>query len=269
MEAIAQQLDRLIDTLNRDAIPIWITVVGIFVPILLSILLLWQSYGQNRKNIQLQIRMDRNSEKLKKELSVYGERVQMRGNILKIYDDFRLAQTAVGDAGKKIHLIFSNFSQYNGVPAPMRWLNELNDTAGVLCQAVNRAKLLLPAADTGIKGALENIYEKYKEIQTKANAYFFSGRAYCVYEAAWDAVGSAHGIEKNNGSALVGNPAAHDEFLRLCVSDATEELERRIDELLSLFEHDKFDKYFEPYLQMGGMDAAPSSPGEGEGAASR
>lgn len=265
MEAIAQQLERLTEALNRDAVPIWVTVVGIFVPILLSVLLLWQSYGQNRKNIQLQIRMDQNNEKLKKELEVYEERVQMRGNILKIYDDFRLVQTAVGDGGGKIHLVFSNFSQYDGVHAPMRWLKKLNDTAGVVGQAVNRAELLLPAADTGIKSALENIYEKYKAIQRKTNDYYFSGRAYSVYEAAWDAVAAAYGIEKNNHSALVGNPAAYDEFLKLCVNDATEEIERRIDELLSLFERDKFDRYFEPYLQMGSMDAAPFSPGEGEG----
>lgn len=34
------------------------------------------------------------------------------------------------------------------------------------------------------------------------------------------------------------------------------EIEQKIEELLSLFDYDKFDRYFEPYLQMSSTEGS-------------
>ena len=48
---------------------------------------------------------------------------------------------------------------------------------------------------------------------------------------------------------MTSNFNAYDAFLKLCANETTEAINNTILEILTLFEYDKFDKYFEPYLQ--------------------
>ena len=54
MEEIAQKIEQLIEVINQNSIPTWITILGILIPIILSIMLLLQSHKQNEKSNQLQ-----------------------------------------------------------------------------------------------------------------------------------------------------------------------------------------------------------------------
>ena len=252
MEEIAQKIEQLIEVINQNSIPMWIEILGIFIPIIFSIMLLLQSYRQNQKNNQLQKQIEQNNKKLQKELSEHEERVQMRGDILKIYDDFCFAQRVIVGGGGNIHVIFSNFNNYgtDNIPnIPTQWINDVNHAINLVCQADNRSKLLLPPSDEDLRKVLEEMYKKLKEIRDKADFYFRSGRAYSVSEAAWTAI-TPYNIGRHDYYSLMNNPPIYENFLKLCANDSTNEIEQLIKELRPLFDYDKFDRYFEPYLQM-------------------
>ena len=75
----------------------------------------------------------------------------MHGDILKIYDDFCLAQNTIGYAKDNVHTIFSNFNSNNGISFPLQWINNVTAASNILCQSVNRAKLLLPSEDEELR----------------------------------------------------------------------------------------------------------------------
>lgn len=259
MEEIAQKIEQLIEVINQNSIPTWITILGILIPIILSIMLLLQSHRQNKKNNQLQKQIEQNNKKLQKELSEHEERVQMRGDILKIYNDFCYAQSVIGRGRGQINVIFSNFSSYNASYAPnipMQWINDVHYATSSTCQAVNRSKLLLPPSDEDLRNVLEEMYEKIKEVRDKAEFYYNSGNAYSASETAWNTITPSSGISKYNYPAFGSNQPAYDSFLKLCINDSTKEIEQKIEELLSLFDYDKFDRYFEPYLQMSSTEGS-------------
>lgn len=260
MEEIVQKMDQLIMVMNQNSIPAWITISGVFVPIILSIAVLLQSCVQNKKNIQLQNQIEQNNERLQKELSKHEERVQMRGDILKMYDDFCFAQSVIVGGSGKIHAIFSNFNNDGINIAPDQWINNVNNAANLTCQAVNRAKLLLPSSDENFRKVLEKVYEIIEEIRNRSNLYFRSGRAYSASEDAWNTI-SSRGIGRHDYYTLMNNPLLYDNFLKLCVNDSTNEIEQLIKELRPLFDYDKFDKYFEPYLQMSSTEGAVKNGG--------
>ena len=254
MEELIQRIDQLIAIMNRNSVPTWITIVGIFVPILISLMLLLQAYRHHKDNTLLQKQFEQSHEKLQRELSEHEERVQMRENILKIYDDFCSAQSVIGIACGQIHIIFSYINSYNAANMPMQWVDSLNSATSSICQAVNRAKLLLPSSDDNFKRALEVIYEKYKEIRAKVYFYYNNGYAFSAAETAWNTIVLPYSIAKYNYYTLASNQPAYDAFLKLCVNDLTNEIEGMIKELILLFDYEKFDKYFEPYLQMGSVE---------------
>ena len=169
MEELIQKIDDLINAINNNSVPLWLTIIGILVPIAISLLVWWQSYQQNKKNIALQKQITASEERLQKEICSKEIKVQMHGDILKIYDDFCLAQNTIGYAKDNVHTIFSNFNSNNGVSFPLQWINNVTAATNILCQSVNRAKLLLPSEDEELRTILESIWKKYKEEGIKAD----------------------------------------------------------------------------------------------------
>ena len=54
MEELIQKIDELINEISANSVPLWLSIVGIFVPILISIIVLWQGCRQNKRNLELQ-----------------------------------------------------------------------------------------------------------------------------------------------------------------------------------------------------------------------
>lgn len=169
MEELIQKIDELINAINNDSVPLWLTIIEILVPIAISLLVWWQSHQQNKTNIALQKQITASEEHLQKKISSKEIKVQMHGDILKIYDDFCLAQNTISYAKDNVHTIFSNFNSNsnNGVSFPLQWINNVTTASNVLCQSVNRAKLLLPSEDEELRKILESIWEKYKDLSDK------------------------------------------------------------------------------------------------------
>jgi hypothetical protein len=250
MEDIAQKIDELIETINNNTLPLWISIVGIFVPILLSGIIIVITIIQNKKNKELQELINNKNYTLQKDLSDRDVKVQMHGDILKIYDDFCYAQNVVGVAQDRVHVIFSNFNTYNGINTPLQWNNGIMNAVTVICQAKNRAELLLPTNDIELKKLLKNLMNKYRCLKVTVDNYCFSGIAFNITTEAWNTISTAYNIKYNDYDSLTSNPQAYTAFLKLCSNDTTQQIETIINEILDLFQYEKFDKYFEKYLRM-------------------
>lgn len=154
----------------------------------------------------------------------------MRGEILKIHDDYCFAQDTIIGMKKQIHIIFSNFSSYNSSIAPnipTQCISNINRGTSVLCQAVNRAKLLLPSSDKKFKKVLKDFWRKYGEISNKINTYYNSGYAYSASETAWNTI-AHYGIIRYDYYTLMNNRPTYEIFLKVCANDSTNEIEQRM-----------------------------------------
>ncbi len=241
MEEIIQMMDEFMATSNSNTDPIWISIFGIFVPILISIAVLVITIVQHYQNKKLQ------SAICNRECAV-----QMHNDILRIYDDFCLAQQAIGSTGGKSYLVFSNFTVANGgVLFPEIYVNNLNSALNTICQAMNRAKLLLPKSDKKLRITLENVYDKYKTLKFKVDAYYYGGTAQNVANTAWQKIANGgFGVVFGDYVSLRNNDNAFKFYLESCKTTTTKEIDDMTNELLELFEYDKFDIFFEKYLQM-------------------
>ena len=250
MKEIIEAINRLIDTINQNSTPAWVTYVGIFVPISISVTVAILSWFQNKKSNELQKEIEESSKNFQSALNNHEEYVQMRDNFLKIYDDFGSAQSILVHMSKRVHIIFSNFTAINGYSEPYQLICDIKSTANIICRAVNRASLLPPREDKDFRSILHNIHEKYLILCEKISSYFYNNHALMTSENAWDLITKSSNIARYDYSTLTKNPPLYDNYLRLCDTDETKEIEKLIEELLPLFEYEKFDKYFEPYLQM-------------------
>ena len=249
MEEVLQKLTELINVLENNSVPLWLSIFGIIVPIIISVAVVIITIINNRRDKDLQRQINEKNTELEKRLSDRDVRIQMHADFLKIYDDFSFAQNAIGMMGGRSYLIFSNFSTINGVCLPTVYVNNLNTALNVLCQARNKAKLLFPENEGDLRAAIDNIYNKYKNIKIKINEYYYNELAYNTYQMAWAKLQSI-GYVFQDYNLLMNNKQQYDTFLLNCKTADTEKIDKEIEELLKLFEYDVFDIYFEKYLRI-------------------
>lgn len=245
MEELIQKIDELINTINENSVPKGVTIAGIVIPILISAAVAVFAILQHFQNVRLQ-----------RIISNRDYKVQMHADILKIYDDFCLAQNALGGSVGAVHSVFACFLPVSGgLNLPTLYVNNLNAALNVICQAANRAKLLLPKEDENIRNMIEDTYEKFKKLKFKVDEYFYNGIAYNVADSAWNKILS-NGIiiSKWNYYELNNNRTVYGTFLEYCKTATTQEIDAMTQELHDLFTYDKFDVYFEKYLQMNLME---------------
>ena len=76
MDELIRKMDELIEAINNNNVPVWLTWVGIFVPIIISIAVIVQAAVQAKNN-----------KKFQKYLRDRDVKVQMHTNFLNIYID--------------------------------------------------------------------------------------------------------------------------------------------------------------------------------------
>lgn len=244
MEELIQKIDELINAINNNSVPLWLSIIGILVPIAISLLVWWQSHQQNKKNIALQQQITTGEEKLQKEISSKEIKVQMHGDFLKIYDDFCFAQGIIGQAKDNIPNIFSNPN------VALQWTNDLMKATNGICQAANRAHLLLPTADNPFLEILEGVFSKYKALTTKVIDYSNTGAAEFYCNQTWTKICQTYKIAYGDYMALLNNPLAYQDFMKLYSNNQTDAINDVVKEILPLFNYDKFDIHFEKYLRI-------------------
>jgi len=236
MEEIAQKLDELIKAINSNSVLDWIAAL---VPIALTVIIIIQSILHHRDN-----------KKMQEYISDRDVKAQMHSEFLKMYDDIACAQNMLCYANGKSEVVLSNFDfNSNSINAPM-WVNNLNSIATNVCQTSNRARLLIPKKDKEFCDVIVNIWERYRILTFKINSYFNSGKAYAKSQDAWNTINIKYLIPQGNYLAFAVNRDACDDYIKLCSTDETEEINKLIKEFAELLKYENFDRYFEDYLRI-------------------
>ncbi|MBD5632090.1 MAG: hypothetical protein HDP34_02515 [Clostridia bacterium] len=233
MEELVQKIDELKEVLNANSVPLWLSIFCMIVPIAISIAVAIFAGVQHYQN-----------KKLQKAISDKDLRVQMHGDILSIYDGNSMVQSTLVRASQGIAMILANPN------LTLQWHNELLNVLHVLCQANNRAFLLLPQSESDLREVLRNIFCRFKAFCADINYYINSGAADWVRQQTWNKISTTYNIPLYNYYFLSINNIAADDFIKLCTNKDTERMDNEIREILELFHYEKFDKYFEPYLRM-------------------
>ena len=140
MEELIEKIEELIIVINKNSVPLWLSIVGILIPIFISIVVAIQAYIQHNSNKKLQMYI---SEK--------EARIQMHSDFLIIYDSFCIAQQCIGPSRNKIDEIFANPNFLS------QWYDDLHKASFGLCQSTNRALLLLPESAYPTEKLVQNI----------------------------------------------------------------------------------------------------------------
>lgn len=233
MEELTQKINELIETINANSVPLWLSIFCMIVPIIISLAVAIFAVVQHCQSKELQ-----------KNISNQELKVQMHGDILSIYDNHCVAQNTIGRVGDNIALIFANPNFL------MQWSNELLNAVNLVCQANNRAELLLPQSEKKLREVLYNLLNLIKTLFKKINDYVNSGNLEFNRQQAWSTVFATYGIPVNDYNLLSLNSKATEAFIQLCSNNITKKMDEIIKHILTLYEYDKFDKYFEPYLRM-------------------
>lgn len=250
MEELIQKIDEVIVAINSSSTPLWINIVGIFVPIVLSIVVIFITIHQNKINKILQQQICDTNIKLQQELSLKEQKLQMHTDVIKIYEDYCLAQNAVAEFKDKTHIIFSSFySNSAGLLVPLNAINNLQNSFNIMCMAENRAMILFPESDTCIKERLKEIFLKTRKILDKLADYYLSGIAKSISDIAWQKI-VTQGISLGDYVSLMQNQKLYNTYLDMCKNQTTAEIEKQIEDILSLYTYDNFDLYFKKYVQI-------------------
>lgn len=233
MEELAQKIDELIETINGNSMPLGLSIVGMIIPIIISLAVAAFAVVQHYQNKRLQ-----------KAISEKELRVQMHGDILNIYDGYCVVQNTLGKANNNVATVLANPNIL------VQWLNELNNSMAVICQAYNRAELLLPKSDMELRKVLKTIIEKYRDLLNDIFEYVNSGAADSNRNQTWMKITTTYGIQQNDYVTLYFNKAAKDDFIKLYADSNTDKIDDELNKLMVLFNSDKFDKYFETYLRV-------------------
>ena len=250
-EQLIEELKNLTEEINKSSVPLWLTVIGIFVPIAISVAVAIISIFQNKKNKELQEKINTQNKQLQIELSQKDHRVQFHSDIMKIYDDFCFAQNALLLTGGKSYIAFSNFNTENGMNLPFNYVTGLSTALNTLFQAFNRAILLIPKQDIEFRNALKNILDKYKDLKVQIDDYYYNSIALNVSTLAWRQITQSYPyIQMYNFGDLFKNQPAYNSYLEKCKTETTTDIDKKTIELLELFKYENFDKYFEKYLRI-------------------
>lgn len=225
MEEIVFAINDLTKVIKGN-VPAWVTVIGSFTPILLTII-----------TIYLSIRMDKNNRELQESIHKRDIRNQARHDLLEIYDVF--TETVV--ILKKRGTVAGIFSQEYSANS---WNQELYELSIKLPKAYDRSKLLIE--DNDLSDYLLKIVEKYNEIYSAISRYIYSGVPTQMLYNARNSLQS-----QNPGTPLLSimdNVAIRNQLIQMCENDITKEIQQHIDDYCKMFDSDKFDVKFRKHL---------------------
>lgn len=232
MDDIVTALNNIAAALSTGELPLWLSVSGIVVPILLTGI-----------TIVLSIRMDRQNKKL--QMQIYNRDVinQTRQMILGVYRSFLNAHDVTQMPSDLVASVYISDQSY------YQWALAVEAASKELMLSFNTAKLLLED-DKDLIDYLRKCWLAFAEVDRAINIYNTSGIPAQTITAAWKTFGQKYGIHSGDYSALLRNPAWGEEFKKFCDNTHTQEIQRKIGEYQSLVAIDAFDERFRKYLKI-------------------
>lgn len=229
MEQIVEQLVKLN---KRD----WLDIVGVLIPIILTVVIIIQNI------IHFRI-----TNKLQKQIHKRDRINQYHNDVLTIYNTFYEFCDTIFTSG------FSYNVESGNVNLAFTWINNLNTLRTLIGRNQDLAKLIFIRSNEQLYSVIEERFTLSIEIIDKYIKYIISGRLQTVSETAWTWVASQCPLNpsfKYNYTMLVQNRNLYDGFMKLCKSEELEEIQALIKEHKEKHSYDSFDKYFEEYFSL-------------------
>lgn len=229
MEDILQALNDIVRILDESQNPTWLLYLSALGPLILTAISVFIACQQHKQNQALQTQIaDRDYKNI------------LRQNTLAIYNDFfnglRVVYQAVGNVAE----VFS-------VPKALsKWALELQTAYEQMTASYNHAKLMLD--DDKLVDVLRHTYDCFVELYDGFNSYCGSGEVYSVIGNAFNTISAKYGVKDE--IALFLNPAAKEEYLKLCYTDIAKKIHDLMQAYIEAMDDDNFDAYFKKYVQL-------------------
>ena len=229
MEQIVKQL---IELNRRD----WLDVVGILLPIILTVIIIIQDIIHFRR-----------TNKLQKQIHSRERINQYHDDILTIYNTFYEFCDTIITSGFRYNVESGN------VNLATTWLNNLNNLRTLIGRNQDLAKLIFGRSNKKLYSIIEERFSLSIKIIDKYIEYIISGKLLTVSENAWARVTLQYPATLNfkyNYDMLRQDRNLYDDFMKLCKCKELEEIQALIKEHEEKHSYENFDKYFEEYFSL-------------------
>ena len=160
-----------------------------------------------------------------------------------IYNAFFEAFYLAGIANRFVPNIFVSEESY------YRWSLDVESKSKQVMHAYNKAKLLFD--DEELITALKEGFHAFSKFNGSVNAYVSSGEPSIIINKAWETVSATNPTARNRDYMLLyQNKELNENFVKLCSTSHTDEIQQNIEEYMSIVGNDNFDAKFEKYLKI-------------------
>lgn len=229
MEQIVEQLIKL----NRRD---WLDIVGILLPIILTVIIIIQDIIHFRITNKLQ------------------KQIHSRDRINWYHDDIWTIYRAYYEF---FDTIFTSGFSYNVVSGNVNMAADgiinLNTLKLSITRNLDLAKIIFGRSNEELYSIIEERFTLSMKIIDKYIEYITGGRLWAVSENAWTWVASQYPYNpslKYNYTMLLQDKNLYDGFMKLCKSEELEEIQSLVKEYQDKHSYDNYDKYFEEYLSL-------------------
>jgi hypothetical protein len=227
-----QIVEQLIKLNSRD----WLDIVGIVLPIILTVVIIFQNRIYSRR-----------TDELEKQIHNRDQVNRYQSFILTIYNTYYDFCDTIFTSG------FDNNIKNGNVNLANAWVNNLIIMRLEIVRNMDLAKLIFGRRNKELYHIVEERFKLSIKIIDKYVGYINSGKLYTVSENAWEMVIKSYPIVASyryDYAMLVQNMEAYDNFIKLCKSEELEEIQNLIKDYQEKHSYDSFDKYFEEYFSL-------------------
>ena len=228
MEEIVEQLQLL----NKKDI---IDVIGILVPILLSIIIIIQNIVYFRKTKSFQKKLHKDDYKLK-----------LHDDILRIYGTYYEFRDVIEGSG------FAKNVRTGQVILATEQAKQLLNLRNTITKNLDLARLLFCQEDNELFSVVEESTDLQLEIIKKYLKYIYSGKLQEVTNRAWNSCYNSNSslIRNYDYKVLYTNEDLYNYFLNLCESEEIKEIEKLKIECEKYHLYENFDIHFKKYFTL-------------------
>lgn len=212
----------------------WLDMLAVFIPILLSVIIIVQNiiYYRGNKNLQKQIHNR-------------DQRVQYHQDIMLIYNTFYEFCDGIIRSG------FANHVKMGNVNLAVSWMDHLIQLRINVGRRGDLAKLLFEKGNPKLYQIIKERIDLGVKIIDLYLDYINSGYLYNVSENAWNTIISANlYLIKYDYKMLMQNPQILSSFSKLCYDEKILEIETLYKQYTDMHVYEKYDQYFEKYFTL-------------------
>lgn len=233
MEELVQAVNRI--AASNSTIPLWLSLVGLIVPIVLTIV-----------SICLSFRMDKQNKELQKLIANRDMVNQSRETVLGFYISYLSARDLLGRSCSNVADIFtSDQSYYN-------WSKEIDNACSSIIYSYNKAKLMLD--DQELLSQMKKGFDAFAQLNANIKIYIGSGIPSQTIANAWTQFTQQYTVLAGDYYVLFQNRVLGEAFAKLCETSYTKDIQACATRFNAVIDCDDFDAPFKKYVQIKELD---------------